>query len=151
MTMKISRRGSVVFLEGVVDENADFSPLLSESPPLQLNLSGISRINSIGVRSWMKFISLWGDKPMEYLECPTIITDQISITPVLMGLKKPVVKIMSGFISYVCSKCNQQEDLRVSRAQALPIPVPAIVSPTCRACGADLAMINPDQLSIFRP
>jgi hypothetical protein len=117
--MKISRRGSVVFLEGVVDENADFSPLLSESPPLQLNLSGISRINSIGVRSWMKFISLWGDKPMEYLECPTIITDQISITPVLMGLKKPVVKIMSGFISYVCSKCNQQEDLRVSRAHVI--------------------------------
>lgn len=151
MTMKISRKGGVVFLEGVIDENADFSPLLSENPPLQLDLSGVSRINSIGVRSWMKFISLWGDKPMEYLECPIIITDQISITPVLMGLKKPVVKVMSAFISYVCSKCNQQEDLRVSRAQALPIPVPAIVSPTCRACGAALAMINPDQLSIFKP
>jgi anti-anti-sigma regulatory factor len=76
MTMKISRKGGVVFLEGVVDENADFSPLLSENPPLQLDLSGVSRINSIGVRSWMKFISLWGDKPMEYLECPTIITDR---------------------------------------------------------------------------
>ena len=150
MTMKISRKWGVVFLDGVVDENADFSPLLTETPPLQLNLSKVSRINSIGVRSWMKFISLWGDKPMEYLDCPAIITDQLSITPVLLGLKKPIVKVMSAFISYVCSKCNQQEDLRVARAQVLPNPVPEILSPACKSCGGDLGMINADQLSIFK-
>jgi len=150
MTMKISRQGSIVFLEGVIDENADFSPLLTELPPLQLNLLKVSRINSIGVRSWMKFISLWGDKPMEYLDCPAIITDQLSITPVLLGLKKPIVKVMSAFISYVCSKCNQQEDLRVARTQALPKPVSDILSPSCKSCGGTLAMINADQLSIFK-
>ena len=151
MPMKITRKGGVVFLEGVIDENADFSPLLSEGSPLQLDLSGVVRINSIGVRSWMKFISLWGDKPIEYLECPTIISDQIAITPVLMGIKKPIVKVMSAYISYMCSKCNQQEDIRVARSQVLPHPVSGVVSPPCHNCGAALVMINIDQLSIFKP
>lgn len=151
MTMKISRKGDVVFLEGVIDENADFTPLLSENAPLLLNLYGISRINSIGVRSWMKFMTLWGDKPMEYWDCPASITDQISITPVLLGLKMPVARVMSAYISYACSKCHHQEDLMVARAQVFPQPLPDIMSPRCSNCGAAFNMINPDQLAIFRP
>lgn len=151
MTMKISRKGNVIFLEGVIDENADFSSLLSETAPLLLNLYGISRINSIGVRSWMKFMTLWGDKPIEYLDCPASITDQISITPVLLGLKKPVARVMSAYVSYACSKCHHQEDLMVARTQVLPQPLPDITSPRCPNCGQGLSMINPDQLAIFRP
>lgn len=150
MSMKISRVGDVVFLKGVIDENADFMPLLSEAQPLRLDFYGVSRINSIGVRSWMKFISQWGDQPMEYLECPAMISDQLSITPVLMGLKKTVAKVMSAYFSYACSQCHHQEDRRVARDQVLPVPLSEVLEAPCSNCGSIMGLISPDQLSIFK-
>ena len=148
--MKISRKGNVVFLEGLIDENADFSPLLTESAPLCLDLSGISRINSIGVRSWMKFITLWGDKPMEYQECPAIISDQLMVTPVLLGIKQRSVGVTSAHISFSCSKCGRQEDRRILRSQVLPAALQNVIEPACVTCKSKLTMINPDQLEIFK-
>lgn len=150
MTMKISRKGNVVFLEGLIDENADFSPLLSESAPLCIDLSGISRINSIGVRSWMKFITQWGDKPMEYHECPAIISDQLVVTPVLLGVKKRSVNVKSAHISFSCSKCGRQEDRRILSSQVLPVVLQDAIEPPCVTCKSKLTMINPDQLEIFK-
>ena len=41
MTMKISRSGNTVFVSGVIDENADLTPLLKEQPPLSIDFSAL--------------------------------------------------------------------------------------------------------------
>lgn len=151
MTMKISQRGNVIFLDGVIDENADFSSLLGHPSPLSLNFSGISRINSIGVRSWMKFMIQWGDKPLEYLECPVVISDQLAVMPVLRGVKKRVAQVQSAIISYDCPSCKQQLDCRVSYDQVVPQVKNEVRNPVCKNCGALTQLIHSDQLSIFEP
>ena len=54
MTMKISRVANTVFISGIIDENADLSALLQEPAPLSIDFSGVTRVNSVGLRTWMR-------------------------------------------------------------------------------------------------
>jgi hypothetical protein len=151
MTMKISRAGASVLLEGVIDENADFSPLLRESAPLRIDFSRVTRINSIGVRSWMKFLTQWGDKSLEYLQCPAVISEQLIVTPVLLGVKKRVAKVVSAYIAFVCPKCNESEDRMVTFDQLFRDVSPETKAPPCKQCGACMTAANSACYSIFDP
>ena len=149
--MKISRKGGQVFLAGVIDENADFSQLLQEQAPLSIDFSKVERINSIGIRSWMMFMTRWGDKPLNYHECPVIIADQLAVTPALRGIKKRAAMIMSAYMSFDCSKCRHQEDILVTYDQVQPQLKPGVADPKCPDCGSTMSLINEDQFSIFEP
>ena len=149
--MKISRKGGQVFLAGVIDENADFSELLQEQSPLSIDFSGVERINSIGIRSWMMFMTRWGDKPLNYQECPVIIADQLAVTPALRGIKKRAAVIMSAYVAFDCSNCRHQEDFRVAYDQVQPQLKPGVANPKCSACGSPMGLIHADQFSIFEP
>ena len=149
--MKISRKGGQIFLAGVIDENADFSELLQEQAPLSIDFSGVERINSIGIRSWMMFMTRWGDKPLNYLECPVIIADQLAVTPALRGIKKRASVIMSAYVAFDCSNCRHQEDFRVAYDQVQPHLKPGVANPKCSACGLPMGLIHADQFSIFEP
>lgn len=151
MTMKITRSAGVVFLSGVIDENADFSPLLQEEAPLSLNLSGVERVNSVGLRSWMRFMVQWGDKTLKYLECPVVVSDQIAIIPALRGIKSRSAQVISAMIPYECYSCQHQEDLRVTDSQFSPQPDPKALNPECPKCKEEMELVNPGQLSIFEP
>jgi hypothetical protein len=149
--MKISRAGSAVMLEGVIDENADFSPLLKEAAPLRIDFSRVSRINSIGVRSWMKFLTQWGDKSLEYLQCPAAISEQLIVTPVLLGVKKRVAKVVSAQIAFVCPKCQDSEDRMITFDQLFQNVKPETKAPPCRQCGTRMTASNSASYSIFDP
>lgn len=149
--MKISRAGAAVFLEGVIDENADFSPLLKEPAPLRIDFSRVSRINSIGVRSWMKFLTQWGDKSLEYLQCPAIISEQLIVTPVLLGVKKRVAKVVSAYIAFVCPKCHESEDRLVTFDQLFHNVKSEAKAPPCRQCGTNMTASHSACYSIFDP
>jgi len=149
MTMKISRKGGQVFLAGVIDENADFSELLKEQAPLSIDFSRVERINSIGIRSWMMFMTRWGDKPLNYLECPVIIADQLAVTPALRGIKKRAAVIMSAYMTFDCPNCGHQEDFRVAYDQVQPQLMPGAGNPKCSACGSPMGLTHEDQFSIF--
>lgn len=151
MTMKITRSAGVVFLSGVIDENSDFSPLLQEQPPLSLNLSGIERVNSVGLRSWMRFMVQWGDKPLKYLECPVVVSDQLAVIPALRGVKSRSALVVSAMIPYECYSCQHQEDLRVTDSQFSPGPDAKALNPECPKCKSEMELVNPGQLSIFEP
>lgn len=150
MTMQITRSAGVVFLSGVIDENSDFSPLLQEEAPLSLNLSGIQRVNSVGLRSWMRFMVQWGDKPLKYLECPVVVSDQIAVIPALRGIKSKTASVVSAYIPYECYSCQHQEDIRVTESQFTPSPDPKVLNPECPSCKGEMDLVNPGQLSIFQ-
>ena len=151
MTMKISRVANTVFISGIIDENADLSALLQEPAPLSIDFSGVTRVNSVGLRTWMRFMTLWGDKPLNYFECPIAITDQIIIIPVLRGIKKQVATIVSGILPYDCPSCKHQADIRVERAQVVPKTDPAVLNPKCPVCSQPMELVNENQLDIFKP
>ncbi len=61
--IKIVEKDGVFHLAGILNEYADFSPLLPKPAPLRLNMKDVSRLNSIGVRNLLKFLAEWGAKP----------------------------------------------------------------------------------------
>jgi predicted RNA-binding Zn-ribbon protein involved in translation (DUF1610 family) len=149
--MKIDRVGNVVKLSGVIDEHADFSPLAQEAPPLTIDFSGVQRINSVGIRTWMRFMTQWGDKELIYVNCPVIVTDQLSVIPALMGIKRRIVLVKSAAVAFDCPACGHQEDIAINEAQTQPVVDPKVLSPACPACGKVMEAINPDQISLIGP
>jgi hypothetical protein len=149
--MKIFRAGSVWKISGVIDEHADFSVLLAEQAPLTLDFSEVERVNSVGIRTWMRFMTQWGDKDLIYVACPAVVVDQLSIIPALMGIKRRAAMVQSADISFECSQCGHQEDRSLDRSAVHPNPDSARLSPQCPSCGRTLKMISPDSVSIFLP
>ncbi len=107
--IKIVEKDGVFHLSGILNEYADFSPLLPKSPPLRLNMKDVSRLNSIGVRNLLKFLADWGTKPFSYDQCPSEFIDQINMIPALLGTKSHG-EIMSLFVPYECLSCDHEEE-----------------------------------------
>ena len=147
--MNISRSGNVILISGVIDEHADFSPLLTESAPLSLDFSGVERVNSVGLRTWMRFMTLWGDKDLIYLGCPVVIVDQLATIPALMGIKKQAALVQSAYLVFECDKCGHQEDRCIDRAGVHPTPDQLVLEAPCPSCSGKFNLINTDHLVVF--
>lgn len=147
--MDISRVKETAFISGVIDENSDFSPILLPPWPTNIDFSGVQRVNSIGLRTWMLFLTKWGDKPLNYLNCTTSISDQLVMVPALFGIPKKVVKVLSAMISYDCPKCKHAEDLMIKYDNVHPVPSPEALAPKCRICFHEMELVEAGYLSIF--
>lgn len=108
--IKITEKDGVYHLSGVLNEYADFGPLLTKAAPLRLNMKGVSRLNSIGVRNLLKFLADWGTKAFSYDQCPSEFIDQINMIPALLGTKGHG-EVLSLFVPYECSKCDFEEEI----------------------------------------
>ena len=147
--MEVSRISDIAYLSGVIDEESDFSALLTLPFIQTIDFSGVSRVNSIGLRSWMLFMTKWGDKPLNYMNCTTEISDHLATIPALRGASKRVVAVLSAMIPYDCLKCNHMEDIMVKKAEVVPVTLPKVVSPKCRICSGEMELINPSVVAIF--
>ncbi len=108
--IQIDEKGGVYFVRGVLDEYADLSNLLTKPAPLRLNLQGLTRLNSIGVRNLLKFLANWGDKPLIYEHCTSEFIDQLSMIPALLGIKKQG-QVASLYVPYECTRCDHEADI----------------------------------------
>jgi hypothetical protein len=97
-------------LAGDMNEFADFSQLLDADPPLRLNLRGVRRFNSVGIRNFLFFLGKWGDKDIEYHECPSGFIDQVNFIPEIVGSQGPAA-IKSLFVPYACDVCSHEEEI----------------------------------------
>lgn len=96
----------IVHIEGSIDEYSDFGDLLREQEPLRLNLKNVAHMNSIGIRNFLKFLSDWGSKRLEYHECPADLIEQFNMIPPLLGSQTQAV-VQSFEIPYECTSCDQ--------------------------------------------
>lgn len=148
--MNIERKGGKVYLSGVINENSDFSPLLKETSPLKIDFSGVQRINSVGVRSWMKFLSQWGDdKLLEYWECSVVIVDQLSIIGSLRGVRKKVATVKSVYLPSECTSCAKESEVRVSEDDYRKDPSLLSYLKPCPHCGDRQIFSIPDISGLF--
>ena len=106
----ITERDGVFHLSGELNEYADLSSLLTKTPPLRLNLKEVTRINSIGIRNLLKFLTGWGDRAFIYEHCSSEFIDQVNMITSLLGPHKQG-KIASFYVPYECPNCEFEKDI----------------------------------------
>ena len=98
----------VVTIAGIIDENADLSPL-SElgARPIEVNLRGVRRINSFGVRTWIDAVRrIAPSARLTFVQCPPPVVDQCNMVSGFLGHGA----LTSFFAPMVCAECDEQID-----------------------------------------
>jgi hypothetical protein len=126
---RIENGESEVRLFGIIDEHADLSAL--DALPARrvvLNLRGIRRINSFGVRLWMDQIKKVSARvPLEFVEVPPPIVDQANMLEGFLGRGK----VISFYVPYACETCDQYVERLVTAADCVRGGLPEVRCATC--------------------
>lgn len=100
---------SSVFITGIVDEYADFSSLATcAGQMLYVDFSGVSRVNSSGLRSWIQTIQR-NKIQLVLRDCSPSVVEQFAMIPEFVG-KNGVVE--SFYARYQCVSCMHEENHR---------------------------------------
>lgn len=85
-------------LKGNIDEDASFAPATAEGAQVTVDLGGVTAINSVGIREWIKWTkSLPSGCKMVVRNCPKIVVDQINM---VLGFLPPGARVESFFVPY---------------------------------------------------
>jgi len=133
-TIDITRNSDhdLVTMQGVVDENADLTPLLQlGTRPIKVHLRGVRRINSFGVRAWMDAIRRVPiTTNLAFVHCPPPVVDQCNMVQGFLGHGT----LESFYAPMTCAECDEQIDqlfeTEVCRANGGKLPVTP-----CPRCG----------------
>ena len=122
--------GTRVVFRGQIDEHSKFGPLLAVTPAnVTLDLEGIERINSSGVREWIEFVNelRLAGKHFALDRCSIAVVAQLNMVTNFAG-KAPV---RSMFVPYFCESCDDERlfcvkvhpGLKAELSESRPCPV----------------------------
>jgi anti-anti-sigma regulatory factor len=137
LAFQIESRGEATWvgLSGEFTEASDFAPLLRQVPgAVVLDLSGISRINSCGVREWVNFMqALTSSGSQVVLErCSVPVVAQLNMIANFRGN----ADVRSVFAPYFCGGCNGRHEQLVELG---PEALDRLTAPQeCPSCGGEL-------------
>jgi hypothetical protein len=109
--LKIEKAGAEfkIFVDGVIDEDADFVPhKLEGAQKIVVHTGGVKSINSCGIREWIKWIGSAGPVNVEYVECPKIIVDQINM---VQGFLPKTGRVQSFYVPYYSEALDQERNV----------------------------------------
>jgi len=122
-------------LTGAVNEDTDFAPLLAEiakREQVQIDLSGVHRINSCGVREWVKFIrSLPANRELAFVNVSPALVNQINMISNFVGS----ARVLSAQAPYLCDGCGHEELVVTDLTSGA---LPELPSRPCPKCGAQM-------------
>ena len=98
--------GTVVSLRGSIDEETNFAEIDGTEPRLIFDLSGVSLINSMGIRNWVNWMKANRNRSLVFRNCSKPIVDQINA---LEGFLPPGSVVESFFVPYVCENCGHAD------------------------------------------
>jgi hypothetical protein len=103
-------------LVGEINEFADFTPLRKAPTPLRLNVSKVSRVNSIGLRNFIKFLVDSKFSSYELIDASVEVIDQINLVPSILqaGGKGTVI---SCWAIFSCQTCGHEESFIVQHEE----------------------------------
>lgn len=138
--MQIQPADGQVLLAGAIDENAGLHELLgyAQAGRLVLDLAGITFINSLGVRDWIRLQAAATQQgiAVELRRVAEVLVHQLNMIIATRG----TARVTSFFAPYACDACGREESLLVDAishapglAQLQPPPM------TCPECGAPMA------------
>ena len=94
---------------GVISETSDFSPILeNDFEVIYVDLVGVERINSVGVREWVESFRK-SNKKYIFHNIPAFIMEQFNMVP---GLIPPGSIIDSFYGNYYCDYCGNETSHR---------------------------------------
>ena len=100
----------VVRIVGSVEENVNFEQVVGPCPPanseMHVNCKGVTRINSVGVKSWIRYFQNIKAKGvnLKFVECSTTIVEQLNfISNFNCG-----GEIISIYVPFSCDKCHTE-------------------------------------------
>lgn len=97
---------SKVKVSGIIDENFSFDEDVGKfGEEVWLDLQGVERINSCGVREWIKAI-LKTNAKLHFINCSSVIVSQFSMIPEFLGRNGVVESFETQF---VCDHCGHEE------------------------------------------
>lgn len=104
------QRGDALLVKfaGSIEENVDFTTLIGAptAPKMDLYLKEVPRINSVGVKAWIRYFSNVASKGVQlrFFECSTSIVEQINlISNFVCG-----GSVESMYVPYCCSTCGTE-------------------------------------------
>lgn len=95
-----------VKFSGFLDEYTSFLEVVQKFPQeVWLDFGDVSRVNSLGVKEWIKAISTTESR-LHYINCPAIIVDQFNMIPEFLGKN---ATIDSFEVFYACDDCGHED------------------------------------------
>lgn len=138
--MTIDPQGDVFVLAGAIDEAAALHEMIGRARGgrLILDLAGVTFINSLGVRDWirMQAAAQQGQIAVELRRVAEPLVHQLNMIIATRGN----ASVTSFFAPYACDACGREESLlidAVAHADGLSRLEPA--PKTCPECGAQMA------------
>lgn len=134
-----------VVVRGSITEATDFGPALVPGPVrVTIDLAHVDRVNSYGVREWIRFLKSLTDRGA------TITLDTVSVPMVRQMNMIPQARgnavVRRVFAPYYCSQCDDEQRLAMpDGATSAPDEAP------CPACGAAMEFDDvPDAYFAFQ-
>ena len=135
----IESKGDVLMVSGPIDESARLLELLERSRDgrLVLDLAGVTFINSLGVRDWirMQAAAQRTGIAIELRRVAEPVVHQLNMIIATRG-----ARVTSFFAPYACDACGREDSLlidAIAHARALAeLSPPAML---CAECGARMA------------
>ncbi len=123
-----------VKLAGSIEESVDFMTLIGmpSSNRMEVNCKEVARINSMGVKAWMKFFQNVYQKgvAVRFVECSTAVVELMNmISNFACG-----GTVESLYVPYVCRDCKKEllGLYRVADLKKLAFKVPDLSCPKCQ-------------------
>jgi hypothetical protein len=124
-----------VSLMGVLDENADLRPLGQLSGMVAIDLSGVRRISSTGVREWIELMRvLDGKAHVTLVACSPPTVTQLNLISNFRG----TAEVESFIAPYECARCGSEREVLLD-ASAASHGGPHVPSLSC-ACGEPMEL-----------
>jgi anti-anti-sigma regulatory factor len=137
--MQVQEAEGVLVLAGAIDETATVPELLTRARngQLVLDLGGITFINSLGVRDWIRLVANAQQQKiaLELRRVAEPIIHQLNMIIATRG----GTRVMSFFAPYACDACGREDSLLVD-AVANRAGLSRLEPPpqTCPECGAPM-------------
>ncbi len=107
-------RWTAIRLSGVIDEHNGLPDLTARirHDTLLVDLAGIYRINSVGVRDWVNWMAELHKRRLRVVlfDCSPAIMDQVNLVRNFAG----AATVFTFFAPYYCDKCGKEGDERLN-------------------------------------
>jgi len=137
--LTITRTDGAIALSGVIDEASYLAELIPPHPgTLRLDLAGVSFINSLGVREWIRFLATAasGGVRVELARVSEPLIQQLNMIVAARGQ----AEVLSFYAPYACDACGREDSLLIelepNRVQLTAGEAPPA---TCPECGSQMA------------
>lgn len=138
--MQVTPGADALVLSGAIDEHSQLMELLGQARggKLVLDLGGITFINSLGVRDWIRMQAAATQQgiAIELRRVAEVLIHQLNMIIATRGTSK----VTSFFAPFACDACGREESLLIdavaNAAQLAQLQPPAM---TCPECGAQMA------------